>query len=165
MNCYNLFVIFIILFIKACLSLTCEEAKDILKMDWNGNCCELQQFTFEDFHKELFKRSPKKSKITKPFRHNNKNKNNDCYVSKETLSECLTSCDSKQNESEKLICQNTCESTLRESEECREACQTIDDTTGRCLQFKDTYVNAATPIKIDLILWVTAITIILKLLY
>jgi len=48
MKCLNLFVIFIILFLKVCYTLTCQEAKNILNIDWIGDCCELQQFTCDD---------------------------------------------------------------------------------------------------------------------
>ncbi|OUM60397.1 hypothetical protein PIROE2DRAFT_21088 [Piromyces sp. E2] len=186
MKCLNLFVIFTTVFVKVCYPLTCEEAKNILKINWDGNCCELQQFicdddkenilsidilSLKDIENEvennnnnaLFARSNSKenSKSTQKSTQKSKSKskskpkkvqkkikkkvkkvhrvfNNDtCYVNKQTMSDCLLTCDSIANENEKITCQNNCQENLKDSEDCREACEIIDQTTGKCLKFKD----------------------------
>jgi len=71
--------------------------------------------------RELFARSPKsKGKIIKKGKKKGKSIYDDdddiCYVSKQTMSECLTTCDAKTDANEKLTCQTTCQNTLKDSE-------------------------------------------------
>jgi len=85
------------------------------------------------------------------------------------MSECLTTCDTKTDANEKLACQNNCQITLKDSEECRESCEEIDQTTGKCLKFKDDTdseeESAAYHIRMNTFLWIVAIILSLNFVY
>ncbi|ORX51056.1 hypothetical protein BCR36DRAFT_351545 [Piromyces finnis] len=200
MKFLNLFLVFTILSIKLTYALTCEEAKNILNMEWNEDCCDLQQFICDDekenilsidilslqeyqknneienedeTDKKLYARKSRSSSRSRKARKAKKIKNTrkslgladneDCYVSKQTSGECLASC-GNLNGDLKTQCENTCNDTLKKSEECRNACKDIDSITGKCKEYRDDY-SGASNIKMNTFLWVIVLTLLLKLLY
>jgi len=184
MKCLNLFVVFTVLFIKVCYTLTCEEAKSIFNMEWDGNCCDLQQITCNEAKDEilsidimslqeesepqgeLFARSPKSSKKfkTKHKHYGNNNNDDDCYVSKVPLSTCLSACDLKTSEDDKKSCQDTCKVNDENSKQCEAICEEVSPLTGKCTEYKED-MSAAFNLKINSLLWGVAIITLLKVLY
>jgi len=170
MKCLNLLVLFTILIIKVCYSLTCEEAKNIFNIEWEGDCCDLQQFTCNETKdeilsidiislkeqntenevvKELFARSPKKSKLKSHKHHDifddDDDEDGDCYKSTISLEDCLNACKLNPSEDGSTSCEDSCKKTERESELCNED-------------------SAAFTLKMNSFLWIVALTVLLKIL-
>eukprot|EP00833_Pecoramyces_ruminatium_P018916 jgi/Orpsp1_1/1192948/evm.model.d7180000097096.1 len=53
MKCFTLLAIFIILNVSICYSLTCDEAKSLLNIEYEGNCCDLQQINCDENNEKI----------------------------------------------------------------------------------------------------------------
>ncbi|KAG4096800.1 hypothetical protein H8356DRAFT_1680650 [Neocallimastix lanati (nom. inval.)] len=45
MKYINIFVVIALLIVNACYALTCEQVKTTYNLEFEGNCCDMQQFT------------------------------------------------------------------------------------------------------------------------
>ncbi|KAG4100340.1 hypothetical protein H8356DRAFT_1422827 [Neocallimastix lanati (nom. inval.)] len=53
MKCFILFAIFLILNVSITYSINCEEVKTLLNIEYEGNCCDLQQVNCDENNEEI----------------------------------------------------------------------------------------------------------------
>jgi len=53
MKCFILLAVFLILNVSISYSITCEEAKTLLNIEYEGNCCDLQQINCDENNEEI----------------------------------------------------------------------------------------------------------------
>jgi len=53
MKYFDLLALSIVLFIGLCNAITCDEAKSILNIEYDGNCCDLQQINCDDNNENI----------------------------------------------------------------------------------------------------------------
>jgi len=53
MKFFNILSLFIILILGTCNALTCDEAKSLLNIEYDGNCCDLQQINCDEYNENI----------------------------------------------------------------------------------------------------------------
>ncbi|ORX86419.1 hypothetical protein BCR32DRAFT_47385 [Anaeromyces robustus] len=53
MKCFKLLVLFITLYVGISYTINCDEAKTILNIEYDGNCCDLQQINCDESNENI----------------------------------------------------------------------------------------------------------------
>ncbi|ORX86420.1 hypothetical protein BCR32DRAFT_264959 [Anaeromyces robustus] len=53
MKCFKLLALFITLYVGISYTLNCDEAKTILNIEYDGNCCDLQQINCDESNENI----------------------------------------------------------------------------------------------------------------